>query len=100
MPQLDSWKGNFDERLLTQAHLELGPGLGEQGPYVEGDENLEERWGGEKVNREDRSSSIGFGIGGLLFGSFLPYLCFFVLVAITKSSRKRQLTNYVAEWNR
>jgi len=81
MPELDSWKG---------------PGLGEQGPY---DERLEERWGGERVNREESGSSIGFGIGGLLFGSFLPYLCFFVLVAITKSSRKRQLTSYVAEWN-
>jgi len=72
MPGLDSWKG---------------------------DENLEERWGGEKVNRDDSSSRIGLGIGGLLFGGILPYLCFFVLVVITKSSRKRQLTNYVAEWN-
>ena len=99
MPGLDSWKGKLDKQLLTQAHLELGPGLGDQGPY-KGDENLEERWGGEKVNRDDISSRIGLGIGGLLFGGVLPYLCFFVLVAITKSSRKRQLTSYVAEWNR
>ena len=99
MPGLDSWKGKLDKQLLTQAHLELGPGLGDQGPYT-GDENLEERWGGEKVNRDDISSRIGLGIGGLLFGGVLPYLCFFVLVAITKSSRKRQLTSYVAEWNR
>ena len=97
MPGLDSWKGKLDKQLLTQAHLELGPGLGDQGPY---NENLEERWGGEKVNRDDISSRIGLGIGGLLFGGVLPYLCFFVLVAITKSSRKRQLTSYVAEWNR
>ena len=99
MPGLDSWKGKLDKQLLTQAHLELGPGLGDQGPYT-GDENLGERWGGEKVNRDDISSRIGLGIGGLLFGGILPYLCFFVLVAITKSSRKRQLTSYVAEWNR
>jgi len=63
-----------------------------------GDDTLEERWGGEPV--EESGSSIGVGIGGLLFGLFLPYLVFFVIVAITKSSRKRQLTNYLGEWNR
>jgi len=63
-----------------------------------GDEELEEKWGGETVKRED--SSIGISIGGFLLGGFLPFLVFFLIVAITKSSRKRQLTNYVGEWNR
>jgi len=65
-----------------------------------GDDKLEERWGGETVTREDSGSSIGINIGGLLLGLFLPYLVFFLIVAITKSSRKRQLTNYVGDWNR
>ena len=53
-----------------------------------------------KPGKGDSGSSIGFGICFLLLGLFLPYLCFFFLVAITKSARKRQLVNYVGEWNR
>ena len=30
----------------------------------------------------------------------LPYLCFVIIVLVAKSCRKRQLTSYVAEWNR
>jgi len=51
-------------------------------------------------SKEDSGSSIGLKVGGFVVGLMLPYLCFFILVAIFKSSRKRQLTNYVAEWNR
>ena len=39
-------------------------------------------------------------LGGLLAGLILPYLVFFILVTVAKSWRTRQLTNYVAEWNR
>lgn len=45
-------------------------------------------------------SSIGLSVGGLVVGSLLPYICFFILVATFKSSRKRQLLNYIGEWNR
>jgi len=61
--------------------------------------NEETNWRGNEESKDDDSSSIGVSIGGLVLGLMLPYLCFFILVAITKSCRKRQLTNYVAEWN-
>jgi len=79
-----------------------------------GNEEIENNWrilrgeepdrplNGEFENRESKDESgswIGVSIGGLVLGAMLPYLCFFILVAITKSCRKRQLTNYVAEWN-
>ena len=67
---------------------------------IDFNEKLEERWDGETVTREDSGSSIGVSIGGFLLGGFLPFLVFFIIVAITKSSRKRQLTNYVGDWNR
>ena len=65
--------------------------------------NYEERWDGEivrKENNQDSGANIGLGIGGLLVSLFLPYLVFFIIVAVTKSARKRQLKNYIGEWNR
>ena len=37
---------------------------------------------------------------GFLVGLMLPYICFFVLLCVTRSSRRKQLTNYIADWNR
>jgi hypothetical protein len=74
------------------------------GINLAGNEEIETNWRGNEEtensrSQDDSSSSIGVSIGGLVLGLMLPYLCFFILVAITKSCRKRQLTNYVAEWN-
>ena len=35
-----------------------------------------------------------------LVGLILPFICFFVLLCVTKSSRRKQLINYIADWNR
>jgi len=69
------------------------------GITLAGNEEIENNLRGNEESKDDDSSSIGVSIGGLVLGLMLPYLCFFILVAITKSCRKRQLTNYVAEWN-
>lgn len=69
------------------------------GINLAGNEEIENNLRGNEESKDDDSSSIGVSIGGLVLGLMLPYLCFFILVAITKSCRKRQLTNYVAEWN-
>jgi len=42
---------------------------------------------------------IFLSIFGFLVGMMLPYTCFFVLVCVTKSSRRKQLINYIADWN-
>ena len=85
--------GSVGQALLNQPHLAAG------------NEEIENNWRGNEESENSRSkddsgSLIGVSIGGLFLGAILPYLCFFILVAITKSCRKRQLTNYVAEWNR
>ena len=43
---------------------------------------------------------IGLRIFGLLVGVMLPFICFFILFCVTRSSRRKQLINYIAEWNR
>ena len=43
---------------------------------------------------------IGGAIGALIFAIVLPYTCFFCLTCHFRTSRKRQLTNYVAQVNR
>ena len=50
----------------------------------------------------DRNAGLYINLSIFVFvvAMMLPYLCFFILVVVTKSSRKKQLTNYVAEWNR
>ena len=80
--------GSVGRALLNQPHRAAG------------NEEIENNLRGNEESKDDDSSSIGVSIGGLVLGLMLPYLCFFILVAITKSCRKRQLTNYVAEWNR
>jgi len=39
-------------------------------------------------------------IFGFLVGLMLPFICFLVLLCVTRSSRRKQLTNYIADWNR
>ena len=50
----------------------------------------------------DRNAGLYINLGIFVFvvAMMLPFLCFFILVVVTKSRRKRQLTNYVADWNR
>jgi len=38
-------------------------------------------------------------IFGFLVGLMLPFICFLVLLCVTRSSRRKQLTNYIADWN-
>ena len=39
-------------------------------------------------------------IFGFLVGLMLPFICFLILLCVTRSSRRKQLTNYIADWNR
>ena len=55
---------------------------------------------GWTVGEEEGKYPFLWKVGGLLAGLILPYLVFFICVALAKSCRKRRLTNYVYEWNR
>ena len=71
--------------MLNQTHI------------VQGDEEeLEGEWGEftveEGMEEEKESSNTFLWI--------LPYLCFVIIVLVAKFCRTRQLTNYVADWNR
>ena len=95
--------GSVGQALLNQPHLAAGNEEIENNWRILRGEEPDRPLNGEFENRESKDESgswIGVSIGGLVLGAMLPYLCFFILVAITKSCRKRQLTNYVAEWNR
>ena len=39
-------------------------------------------------------------IFGFVAGLMVPYICFLVLFCATRSSRRKQLINYIADWNR
>ena len=43
---------------------------------------------------------INLYIAVFVVGMMLPYVCFFVLLIYMKSLRRKQLTNYIADWNR
>ena len=64
------------------------------------EEEVEDTWGELTVEEEETKFPFLWKVGGLLVGLTLPYLVFFIIVAVAKSCRKRQLTNYVYEWNR
>ena len=51
-------------------------------------------------NSRNAGAQINLAIGVFVVGMMLPYVCFFILLTYMKSSRKKQLTNYVANWNR
>ena len=98
------WHLHFVHDIRHQFGL-VGRALLNQPHRAAGNEEIETNWRGNEEtensrSQDDSSSSIGVSIGGLVLGLMLPYLCFFILVAITKSARKRQLVNYVGEWNR
>ena len=81
--------------MLNQTHIVQGDEEdleGEWGEFTveEGmEEGEEEVW--EEGEEGERSNT---------FLWILPYLCFVIIVLVAKSCRKRQLTSYVAEWNR
>ena len=72
--------------MLNQTHIVQG-----------GEEELE--WGELTVGEEkEEGEEEGERSNTVLW--ILPYLCFVIIVLVAKSCRKRQLTSYVAEWNR
>ena len=78
--------------MLNQTHIVQGDEEeleGEWGEFTV-EEGMEE--GEEEVGEEGERSNTVLWI--------LPYLCFVIIVLVAKSCRKRQLTSYVAEWNR
>ena len=81
--------------MLNQTHI------------VQGDEEeLEGEWGEFTVEEgmEEGEEEVGEeGEEGERSNTFLwilPYLCFVIIVLVAKFCRARQLTNYVADWNR
>ena len=54
----------------------------------------------ENSTDQNRGFYIGGTIGALIFAIVLAYTCFFCLTCHFRTSRKRQLTNYVAQVNR
>ena len=79
--------------MLNQTHI------------VQGDEEeLEEEWGEltveEGVEEEEEEKGKEEEERSNTFLWILPYLCFVIIVLVAKFCRARQLTNYVADWNR
>ena len=72
--------------MLNQTHIVQG-----------GEEELE--WG-EVTEEEEQVEGEEEGERSNTVLWILPYLCFVIIVLVAKSCRKRQLTSYVAEWNR
>ena len=73
--------------MLNQTHI------------VQGDEEeLEGEWGEFTVEEGMEEGEEGERSNTFLW--ILPYLCFVIIVLVAKFCRARQLTNYVADWNR
>ena len=51
-------------------------------------------------NSRNAGLQIQMSVALFVVSMMLPFVCFFVLLIYMKSSRRKQLTNYIADWNR